>query len=154
MTPLVCSLKTDTPQLIPGGGGYHIVRFPYEVESIDAQDMHPQAQPDGARVSDWQTDDRSGLVWPTASGWGHLQAMIQWEAGDYTELRDRFIRDPFGAADTTATDHRPPSPGMQCFTKAWGIYVRPETPIALAVGHTSKAPVKLTLAEFKLIIHC
>lgn len=155
MAPLVCSLKTEIPQSIPGGGAYSIVRFPFgSGESIDEHNMHARTQPDRVRVGAWQADDRSGLIWPAASGWGHLQAMIQWESGDYTELRDRFVRDPLGAADTTATEHHVPSPGMQCFTKSWGIYVNPETPIALAVGHTAKSSVRLTLAEFKLIIHC
>ncbi|MGJ5693539.1 hypothetical protein ACM6RM_10215, partial [Streptomyces pratensis] len=77
----VCSLKVDTPQLIPGGGTYHVVRFPFGAgESTDRFEMHQVLQPDGYVVADWAADDRSGLIWPSRSGWGHLYGMIQWES--------------------------------------------------------------------------
>ena len=102
----VCSLKVDVPQLIEPGA-YQVVRFPFGgAESCDEHDMHQAAQPDGYEVADWACDDRSGLIWPCASGWGHLYAMVQWEAGDYRELRDQYVRDPLGLTgppDTTAT---------------------------------------------------
>ncbi|WP_371793816.1 hypothetical protein OIE91_11095 [Streptomyces albidoflavus] len=159
----VCSLKVDTPQLIPGGGTYHVVRFPFGAgESTDRFEMHQVLQPDGYVVADWAADDRSGLIWPSRSGWGHLYGMIQWESassgsGGYTELRDQYVRDPLGLTpspnDTTATEHRPPSPGMQCFVKSHGIFVNPATPLALRVGHNDAQPRNLVLAEFKLAIH-
>lgn len=155
---LVCSLKVDIDQPIPSDGQYHTVRFPFgAAESYDRWEMHQVQQPDGYVVGDWATDDRSGLIWPTRNGWGHLYAMIQWESGDYTELRDQYVRDPLGftgdPANTTATDHRPPSPGMQCFTKSHGIFVNPQTPLALRVAQNAGQPVNLVLAEFKLVIH-
>ena len=156
MTVRVCSLLLSTPQLIPPGG-YHLVRFPFgAAESYDAHGMHQVAKPDGHTVGDWRTDDRAGLIWPSADGWGALTAMIQWEAGGYTELRDRFVRDPLGlstGADSTATDHRPPSPGMQCFTKHHEIFVHPGTPVGLMVSHNARASARLVFAEFKLAIH-
>jgi hypothetical protein len=157
MAPYVCSLITSTPQLIEPGA-YTVVRFPYGAgESHDPYDMHPAEQPDGYVVGDWATDDRSGLIWPNADGWGELKAMIQWEAGGYTELRDQLVRDPLGLTgdpvNTTATDHRVPSPGMQCFSKAWGIFVHPNVPLALRVFHNDDEPRRLVLAEFKLAIH-
>jgi hypothetical protein len=83
--------------------------------------------------------------------------MIQWEDGAYSELRDQFVRDPLGftddPVDTTATDHRPPSPGMQCFTKSHGIFVSPGTPLALRVAHNDSQARDIVLAEFKLAIH-
>ncbi|MGV9913386.1 hypothetical protein [Streptomyces tendae] len=153
----VCSLKVDTPQLIPSGTTYRVVRFPFgAAESTDRFEMHQVAQPDGYVVSDWSTDDRSGLVWPSKAGWGALHAMIQWEAGDYTELRDQYVRDPLGLtptpADTTATEHRPPSPGGNYFVKTHGIFVEPGVPLALRVTHNASEPRLLTLAEFKLAI--
>lgn len=156
MTVLVCSLKTDVPQLIEPGG-YRLVRFPYGgAESYDPQDMHPAEQPDGHVVTDWASDDRSSLIYPAVDGWGTLSAMIQWEAGRYTELRDQFVRDPLRFTDdpvnTTATDHRPPSPGMQCFAKEWSIFVHPGVPLALRVAHNDSQPRRLVLAEFKLVI--
>ncbi|WP_190124161.1 hypothetical protein [Streptomyces inusitatus] len=55
--------------------------------------------------------------------------MIQWEVvsttGGYTELRDQFVRDPFGIADTTATEHRTPAAGGQDYVKGHGIFVSP-----------------------------
>ncbi|MGO4747828.1 hypothetical protein AB4212_04185, partial [Streptomyces sp. 2MCAF27] len=123
--------------------------------------MHQVIQPDGYVVTAWDADDRSGLIWPSRYGWGHLYAMIQWEAptgtsGQYTELRDQYARDPLGInapIDTTATDHRAPSPGAQYFSKSHGIYVKPSTPLALRVTHNAPGPLPLTLAEFKLAIH-
>ncbi|WP_413102210.1 hypothetical protein [Streptomyces sp. Inha503] len=153
MAVQVCSLITDTPQLIPVGG-YHVVRFPYgSAESYDAHGMHQVVQPDGSEVTDWRTDDRAGLIWPSADGWGSLTAMIQWAPGDYTELRDRFVRDPLGEPDSTATDHRPPSPGMQCFTKHHEIFVYHDVPLSVMVAHTSDQACELVFAEFKLAIH-
>ncbi|MFF5668781.1 hypothetical protein ACFY8S_01370 [Streptomyces hygroscopicus] len=153
----VCSLKVDTPQLI-APGAYTIVRFPFGAgEPTDQFEMHQAQQPDGYVVTDWATDDRSGLIWPSRYGWGHLYAMIQWESGGYTELRDQYVRDPLGLGpspnDTTGTEHRPRSIGMQCFVKNHGIFVYPDTPLALRVYHNDSQPRRLTLAEFKLAIH-
>lgn len=157
MTPYVCSLISKEPQEIPGGGSYHIVRFPFGgEESSDAHAMHQATQPDGHLVADWQMDDRSGLIWPLLDGWASLTANIHWEAGNYSELRDRFVRDPLGLtadADSTATDHRPPSPGMQCWTKHHELWVHPGTPLGLLVGHTDKVPRRIVHAQFKLAIH-
>ncbi|HEY9370448.1 hypothetical protein [Streptomyces sp.] len=155
MTVRVCSLKTDTPQVIPADGKYHVVRFPF-VESYDAHHMHDPAQPDGRQVKGWQRDDRAGLIWPAADGWGSLSAMIYWEDGGYTELRDRFVRDPLGlstGADSTATEHRPRSPGQQFFHKSHELFVHPGTPIALLVAHNDSRARRITLAELKLAIH-
>ncbi|MFI9026290.1 hypothetical protein [Streptomyces sp. NPDC053560] len=153
----VCSLKRDTPQLIEPGP-YQIVRFPFgTLESSDAYEMHQVQQQDGYTIASWDGDDRSGLIWPSRAGWGHLYAMIQWESGDYTELRDQFVRDPlhFGSdpENTTATDHRPASVGMQCFTKSHGIFVDPAVPLALRVTHNDTVARNLVLAELKLVIY-
>ncbi|WP_086859920.1 hypothetical protein [Streptomyces milbemycinicus] len=157
----VCSLKRDTPQLIQQNV-YAVVRFPFgAAEPSDRLGMHQVIQPDGYVVTAWDVDDRSGLIWPSKCGWGHLYAVIQWEAptetsGQYTELRDQYARDPLGinaVIDTTATDHRAPTPGAQFFTKSHGIYVTPSTPLALRVRHNASGPLNLTLAEFKLAIH-
>ncbi|MEU1802327.1 hypothetical protein [Streptomyces sp. NPDC019937] len=156
MAVQICSLIVAEPQVIPPGG-YRVVRFPFgTAESYDALGMHQVAQPDGYTIKNWRTDDRAGLIWPAADGWGALTAMIQWEAGGYGELRDRFVRDPLGlstGADSTATDHRPPSHGMQCFTKHHEMFVHPRTPLALMVSHNGSSPARLVLAEFKLAIH-
>ncbi|MDJ1137933.1 hypothetical protein [Streptomyces iconiensis] len=153
----VCSLINNEPQTVPGGGAYYPLHFPFGTgESADEHVMHQMAQPDGHQIDNWRTDDRAGLIWPTVDGWGSLTANIHWEAGDYSELRDRFVRDPLGlstGADTTATDHRAPSYGMQCFTKHHAIFVHPGTPIALYVAHTDHVPRRVMHAQFKLAIH-
>ena len=83
-----------------------------------------------------------------------LTANVHWEPGDYSELRDRFVRDPLGVApDSTATDHRPPSPGMQCFTKQHQMFVHPGVPLAFLVSHNDSVARKITHAQFKLAIH-
>ncbi|GAA2092985.1 hypothetical protein GCM10009801_59840 [Streptomyces albiaxialis] len=157
MTVHVCSLISNHTQSVPGGGGYHILRFPFGAgESYDGHGMHQMVQPDGYEIVDWDSDDRSGLIWPAADGWGELTANIHWEDGNYSELRDRFVRDPLGLStgpDSTATDHRPPSPGMQCFTKTHGIFVHPGTPLALLVGHTDSRSRRIVHAQFKLAVH-
>lgn len=152
----VVSLKVDILQSIPADGGYHVVRFPYSSEPYDPWGMHQQLQPDGYEVRDWQREDRSGLIWPTCDGWGVLTANLHWESGGYSELRDRFVRDPLDLAtgyDSTATDHRPPSPGMQCFTKQHQMFVHPGVPLAVLVAHNDSQARRLVLAEFKLAIH-
>ena len=154
----VCSLKRDVPQLIQPGTTYQVVRFPFgSGESYDRWEMHQMVQPDGHVVTDWDSADRSGLIWPSHAGWGHLYAMIHWEAGDYTETRDQYVRDPLGLTsnpeDTTATDHRTPGPGAQLVTKSHGIFVTPGMPLALRVTHDDAVPRLMTLAELKLVIH-
>lgn len=154
MTAPIVSLKTNTVQAI-SPDRWTVVRFPYTQESHDPLGMHDRPDPLGYDVRDWQRDDRSGLIWPARDGWATLHALVQWEPGDYRELRDQFIRDPLNladGADTTATDHRPPSPGMQCFTKTWSMFVRAGTPLALRVAQDDTRPRTLTLAEFKLSI--
>lgn len=159
LTVQVCSLILGNaePQTIPNDGAYHVVRFPFDTESYDVYEMHGSVQPDGGQVLDWRTSDRAGLIWPSRDGWGSLTAVIQWEAGDYTECRDQFVRDPLGLTsnpnDTTATDHRAPSPGIQCFSKHHEIFVHPGVPLALRVSHNASTPKKITLAEFKLAIY-
>lgn len=158
MAAVFCSLINNEHQEIPPGG-YHILRFPFGgFESWDNWQMHPAEQPDGHVVSSWADDPRSGLIWPRhPSTWGKalgtLEANIHWASGDYTELRDRFVRDPLALAqapDSTATDHRPPSPGMQCFTKFHQIMAWPTVPLGLLVGHTSNQPETVVHAQFKL----
>lgn len=157
--PDVCSLKSDVSQLIPTDGSYHIVRFPFETdlggEPYDGHGMHQAVQPDGYTVTDWAADDRSGLIWPSASGWGHLYALMYWESGDYTEVRSRFVRDPLnlsGGYDSTCTEDDAPTPGGQYRAKSWGMFVHPGTPVALMVRHNASTPKSVTLAEFKLAI--
>jgi hypothetical protein len=152
----IVSLKADRPQRVPRRVWW-VVRFPYDGESYDPLGMHHQLQPDGYEVRDWQRDSRSGLIWPDHDGWVRLDAMIQWEAasprGGYREIRDQFARDPLSLStglDTTATDHRPPSPGMQCITKNWALFAHPKTPLALRVWHDDAQPRELLLAELKL----
>jgi hypothetical protein len=157
VTVYVCSLKTDLPQSIPAGGSYNIVRFPYVSgdESYDRHRMHEPQDPTGYEVRDWQRDDRSGLIWPVVDGWATLTSMLYWEKGDYDELRDRYVRDPLSlttGADSTASEHRPPTPGIQCFHKTHQMFVRVGTPVALLAGHTAPKACRLTLAEFKLAI--
>jgi len=153
----VCSLIVNEPQSIPADRAYHVVRFPFgSAESYDDHGMHQTAQPDGHTVTDWRRDDRSGLIWPAVDGWGELHALMYWGDGDYSEVRDRFVRDPLSLStgyDSTCTEDHPPTPGGQYRAKSWGIFVHPGTPIGLLVTHTAPDPVDLTFAEFKLVIH-
>lgn len=146
------SLVEHQQEIAPGG--YHVVRFPYadKAEYTDEWNMHDRRHPDAYVVQDWTADDRSGFIWPNAEGWGCLEANIHWEAGDYTELRDRFVRDPEGVPDSTATDHRAPTTGLQAFTKQHWLKVRPAVPLVLMVSHDSTTPKKIVMAQFKLTV--
>lgn len=165
MQPDVCSLKVEINQAIPPNT-WTVVRIPYSLdgESTDVMNMHSPDRAPGGPVTDWATDDRSGLVWPSRSGWANLYGMVQWKAptgltapASGPEYKDQFIRDPFeyttvNPADTTATNHRPPSPGMQCFTTTWGIFVDPDVPLALRVAHNLSGPLELETVELKLAV--
>lgn len=155
MAVYVCSLLVDEPQVIPAGDEYQIVRFPYGgSESFDAHGMHQSAQPDGGQSS--YPDPRSGLIWPSQEGWGSLTALMYWESGDFTEVRDRFVRDPLnlaGGADSTATEDHAGTPGGEYRNKHHEIFVRPSTPLALLVRHNGSASARITHAQFKLAIH-
>lgn len=156
MTVHVCSLILNEPQTIPADGDYHIVRFPFgSGESYDAHGMHQMSTP-GYQITDWRTDDRSGLIWPAVSGWGSLTAMVYWESGNYSEVRDRFVRDPLNLStgyDSTATEDHAPTPGGQYRHKCHELFVNPETPLGFLVRHNASTPRRITHAQFKLAIH-
>lgn len=151
MTVYVCSLSATPDQWIPPGGDYTLIRFPFEENQYDAHGMHQPQQPDGTTVA--FTDPASGLIWPCVAGWGELKADFIWEAGGYTEIRDQFVRDPLGAPDYTAVDHRPPTGGMQFYTKAHAIFVKPGVPLGVMVRHNDSVRRRVTYAQFKLAIH-
>lgn len=156
---LVCSLKydpaVDGAQSIPADGAYHLVRFPYgSHESYDPDNMHALTRNGKDHPF---SNQQSGLIWPALppgkSAWAHLFAMVQWKPGNATEYRDRFVRDPLNLSsgtDSTCTEHRAPSPGMQCFAKSWAMWVSPETPIGLMVAHNAASSMQLDVCEFKL----
>lgn len=155
MATMFCSLIRHADQIVPPGV-YTIVRFPFGTqESWDVQNMHQVMQPDGYQITQWDVDPRSGLIWPRVRGHAQLYATMQWEAGNYTECRHQFIRDPLNLStgpDTTGTEHRTPGPGMQCFTTSWMGLVNPGTPIAYRVAHNASTPRKLVHAQFKMAI--
>jgi hypothetical protein len=155
MAVQVCSLILSEAQNVPAGERYHVVRFRFgAAESSDAHRMHQAQQPDG--VSTTFSNDRAGLIWPSADGWGELKALMYWAPGRYSEVRSRFVRDPLnlaGGADPTCTEDSPASPGAQFRAKAWGIFVHVGTPIALMVRHNGPSPVALTHAQLKLAIY-
>lgn len=149
----VVSLIATEPQEIPPSA-YTIVRFPYVGESSDAWGMHAAEQPDGV-VSAFP-DERSGLIWPAVAGWGSLTAMVYWANGDYSEVRDRFVRAPLNVAgeyDSTATEDHAPTQGGQYRHKCHELFVRPGTPLGFLVRHNASVPVSITHAQFKLAIH-
>lgn len=151
-----CSLILKEPQQIPTAE-WKTIRFPYgTAESYDTHRMHQTVQPGGGKITDWRKDDRAGLIWPDIDGWGLITAMVQWEAGTYRQLGARFVRDPLGGStgwDSTATDERCPTPGVQRATYMHQMFVRPGTPIALQVYHDDPKPRGVIFAEFKLSIH-
>jgi hypothetical protein len=157
----VVSLKVEVAQSIPAGDDYHLLRFPYDVsdESYDPWGMHDPVHPGGYTVTNWATNPRSGLIWPVcaqAKAWGTVYGLVYWEAGDYSEVRSRIVRDPLGLTangyDSTCTEDHFATPGGQFRAKKWGLFVNPATPIGLMVRHNASTAKKVTLAEFKLVI--
>jgi hypothetical protein len=113
----VCSLITEqgVTQTIPPGVAYTLVRFPFVGESYDPHDMHPVLQPDTGQAVTY-ANPRSGLIWPKHDAWATLNALLYWDDGPYTEVRDRFVRDPLGlfeVPDSTCTEDHPATPGGQ-----------------------------------------
>lgn len=152
MPDFVCSLLAESPQTIPPGDTYTLVRFPFGIESYDIHDMHPAIQPDTGQMVN-SSSPRAGLIWPAHLVWAQVYALIYWEDGPYTEVRDRFVRDPlglFGTPDSTCTEDHPATPGGQFRAKSWGMFVKPSVPLGLMVRHNASSPVRLTLAEFKI----
>lgn len=156
MSLYVCSLINNAPQVIPADGDYHLLRFPFgDEESYDAHAMHQVAQPDGHRVDDWPTDDRSGLIWPKLDGWATVTAMIYWKDGAYTQLRDRLVRDPMGlfdAPDSTCTEDRALTVGAQAFHKTHELFVHPGVPLGVEVKVSGPRPETVYHAQFKLAV--
>jgi hypothetical protein len=136
------------------GTDYYLIRFPYgAAESFDPHNMHPANQPTGATSS--YPDARSGLIWPAVSGWGWLTAMVFWEAGNASEYRARFVRDPLNLTtgyNSTATVDDDPTPGGQYKHYEHEMFVHPSTPIGLMVKHSASSPLEVTFAELKLAI--
>lgn len=154
MTVFVCSLSASPDQVIPPNR-YTLLRFPFETDQWDVWGMHQAEQPDGVTALSGQ--DRSGLIWPHVHGWGSLTGHVQMEAGDYSEVRTQFIRDPLGLGDdpknATGVAHWPPSPGMQFLPPHHEFAVYPGVPVGLMVRHNDTVPRRVTYAQFKLAIH-
>lgn len=155
MALYVCSLMTVAPQSVPPGSGYTLLRFPFGFnESYDKWNMHQGAQPDGFTVPSWE-HPRAGLIWPRVAGWATLTGMIYWDSGSYTDLRDRFSRDPLALTqepDTTATEDRALTGGTQAFHKTHQMFVRPGLPVGLEVKHNARSAQTVAFAEFKMAI--
>lgn len=151
MTQVVCSLITGGSQSIPPNV-YTPLRFPFNAESADAFDLHPTVQPDtGETIT--STNPRASLIWPKHTAWATLSGLVYWDPDDYTEVRDRFVRDPLNLTtgyDSTCTEDHPPTPGGQYRAKNWPIFVHPNTPVALLVRHDASSAVAVSFAEFKM----
>jgi hypothetical protein len=151
----VCSLIVRDEQTIPPNV-YTLLRFPYgDNESYDSENMHALTR-DG-RDHPYPSDPVSGLIFPAHDAWAQVYGMVQWASDDdrpagerATEYRDQIVRDPLGAPDSTCTQHRPASPGIQCFAKSWGMFVHPDVPLGLLVAHNAASALRVTLAEFKI----
>lgn len=154
MMLVVCSLITEqgSKQTIPVGSDYTILRFPFTGESTDPHGLHNPLQPDNGSTVTF-SNQRAGLIWPAHTAWATLNGLIYWADGDYTETRDRFVRDPLDLTtgyDSTCTEDKGSTPGGQFTAKSWNIWVHPLTPIGLLVRHNSPEPTKVDFAEFKL----
>ena len=91
---------------------------------------------------------------PAADVWGWLTAMLYVAPGNYSEVRDRFVRDPLGPnKDSTATEDKYPTGGGQYCHKSHEIFVNRQTPLGYMVRFSgASGPVEITHAQFKLAI--
>lgn len=154
MTVRYCSLGfkplAGQEQSIPATGAYTTLQFPYGAqENDDPWDMHSPNQ--GSSFVAYP-DPKAGLIYPAVAGLGCLELNIIWMDGNYTELRDVFVRDPFGTPDQTAYDHRARTPGENCFTKQHWLLVHPSTPLCVQVAHDGTTAAKVRMAQLKLTI--
>jgi hypothetical protein len=157
MSLYVCSLANNNVRSIPASK-WVALPFPYTTPptSYDPWEMHRPTQP-GGTVSAYP-DKYSALIHPAADGWGTLEGHIELEAGDYDEVRTRFVRDPYGsgdeADDRTNTEHHACSPGMQFFTVLHRMFLHPGVPVAfqIYIGGGS-GPVDLVYSQFKLDVN-
>ncbi|MGW7518979.1 hypothetical protein ACWGJ2_25660 [Streptomyces sp. NPDC054796] len=163
MSLAVVSLIWDESMSGPGAqkisydeDGYYLVRFPYDDESYDPWKMHDPAKGGGDPAV--FPDPRSGLIHPSHEGWGTLSAMVQW-AKDSTphEYRARFVRDPLGSYDSTATTDTAETGGGQYKAYMWQMFVHPDVPLGLKISARGSGDAKIktpiTHAQFKLAIH-
>jgi hypothetical protein len=166
MSVVVCSLKWEAAnsaaqKITYDKDGYHLVRFPYEKgkESYAPWKMHDPAH--GGTAASKFPDTRSGLIWPSHSGWAVLSAMVFWAADTRAvEYRARFVRDPLGSSTgygSTATNDSMITRGGQYRTYLWQMFVSQGTPLGLKISarglKDAKIATPITLAEFKLAIH-
>lgn len=157
MTLGVCSLKIGGQQII-GPNAWTTVRFPYDLEPYDPDNLHTRDLP--ADVAPVQSSDpESGLIWPQHDAWAHLQGFMVWKSlsdvpasSRFTYVRSRFSRDPFGVNDTTATIGTPAAPPSvsTCLPVTWNFWVHPGVPIGYQVWHNAPEPRVLSIAEFKM----
>jgi len=153
MSLYICSLANNNRRTIPPRK-WVTVPFPYTTPptSYDAWEMHRPSQPGG--VVSTYPDRYSALIHPQADGWGTLEGHVEFEEGDYTEIRTRFVRDPYGdgekSNDTTNTEHHAPSPGMQFFTVLHKLFVHPGVPVAFMVYVGGDEGAVLTYSQLKL----
>lgn len=155
MSLYICSLANNNARSIPPRK-WVTLPFPYTTPptSYDPWEMHRPTQP--GRVSSYP-DRYSGLIYPAADGWGTVESHVELEAGEYTEVRMRFSRDPFGsgedANDLTNTVHHAPSPGMQFLTSLHKMFFHPAVPVVSWLYVNGPDPVDLVYSQFKLDVN-
>lgn len=153
MSLYVCSLANNQPRSIPPNQ-WVTVRYPYTTppESYDPWEMHRPSQPSG--TTSVYPDKYSALIRPAADGWGTVEGHVEFEAGDYREIRTMFSRDPYGtgedADDRTNDEHHAVTPGMQFFTTVHRMFLHPNVPIAFMVYVLGPSAVDLVYTQFKL----
>lgn len=148
MSLYICSLANNRVRSIPPNK-WVTLPFPYEQppESYDPWNMHRPNQPDD--IESVYPDRYSALIWPQVLGWGTVEGHVELEAGDYTEVRTMFSRDPYGSDDRTNDEHHAPSPGMQFHTSVHRLWLKPALPMALMLYINGPDPVNLVYSQFK-----
>lgn len=155
MSLYICSLANNRPRTIPANTWVYLP-FPYEQppESYDPWNMHREDQP-GGRSSAYP-DKYSALIHPQVLGYGTVEGHVELEAGDYTEVRTMFSRDPFGtgegADDRTNDEHHAVTPGMQFLTTVHRLWIYPSKPMALML-YVAGASATLAYSQFKLDVN-
>lgn len=139
-----CKLYTDTRQMVPPQT-WTTVRY----DRVIRNDLGMFRG--NARV----TDPKSALIVPPQDGDFIWYRFLHWDAvvvpeGDVRERQfmERFVRDPYGAADSTGSSDGDDTAGREFRLGGWPFAGQAGEPVAVEVWHDHHEEVAVVHAQF------
>jgi hypothetical protein len=139
-----CKLYTNTPQLIEPETW---TTLRYDQVLRDTASM--------ARGTRAITDTKSALIVPPRDGDFLWFRFVHWDPitvpeGDTRERQfmERFVRDPYGAPDSTGSSDGDDTAGKEFHLGGWAFYGRAGQGVAVEVWHDHHEPVAVVHAQF------